>query len=105
MQDWNYQLDQFGRDPLSICLAIETSDIFNLDFLKKYRSLCNELGQKVPYVEEIKISQDIEANLPAPVFSRCEFLGINFRADFFDDRRARLKRPADVRASPAAAMV
>jgi len=54
LQDWNYKLEQFGRDPLSICLAIETSDIFNIDFLKKLKSLSDEICLKVPHVEKVE---------------------------------------------------
>lgn len=54
LQDFNYQLEQFGRNPLSICFAIKTKDIFDFDFLEKYKALCDEVCQNVPYVEKIE---------------------------------------------------
>ena len=44
--------DQFGRDE-KILIAIQTSNIFNIDFLNKLNSLHKELENKLPYIDEV----------------------------------------------------
>lgn len=50
--EYNQFRDQFGREEL-IILAIKSSNIFNPEFLKKLKSLHNELDQNVPMTEKI----------------------------------------------------
>ncbi|CAC9457739.1 Predicted exporter of the RND superfamily [uncultured Gammaproteobacteria bacterium] len=44
--------DQFGRDE-KILIAVETQDIFDLDFLKKLAKLHQELENNLPYIEAV----------------------------------------------------
>jgi len=44
--------DQFGRDEL-VVVAIETSDVFAPDFLKKLQKLHRDLQDNTPYVDDI----------------------------------------------------
>ena len=50
--DYNEFRNQFGKDEF-IVIAISSSDIFNLDFLKKLRELHQDVEQNVPYLDEI----------------------------------------------------
>lgn len=49
---YNNFRDQFGRDEF-ILVAIESRNIFTMDFLNKLKDLHKELEEKVPHVEEI----------------------------------------------------
>jgi predicted RND superfamily exporter protein len=44
--------DQFGRDE-KILIAVETKDIFDLNFLKKLAKLHQELENNLPHIEEV----------------------------------------------------
>ena len=44
--------DQFGRDEL-IIIAIQPPDVFDLEFLKKLKTLHEDIEAKVPHVNEI----------------------------------------------------
>ena len=50
--DYNAFREQFGRDEL-ILVAIESSDVFDIDFLKRLKTLHNDLEENVPYIDEI----------------------------------------------------
>jgi len=49
---YNNFREQFGRDEL-IIIAIQPSDVFDLQFLKKLKALHKEIEAKVPHVNEI----------------------------------------------------
>ncbi len=50
--NYNKFRDQFGRDE-RIFIAIESDKIFTIPFLKKLRSLHQELEEKLPYLDEV----------------------------------------------------
>ncbi len=50
--EYNSFRDQFGRDEL-ILIAIQTSDVFDLKFLKKLKAIHEDLTENVPYIEDI----------------------------------------------------
>ncbi len=50
---YNQFRDQFGRDEI-IIIAVESSNIFEENFLKKLKSLHETLESKVPYLEEVR---------------------------------------------------
>jgi predicted RND superfamily exporter protein len=49
---YNRFRDQFGRDEM-VVIAIQTQEVFNLEFLQKLRALHRELEEKVPYLDDI----------------------------------------------------
>ncbi|MBC8438882.1 MAG: MMPL family transporter [Deltaproteobacteria bacterium] len=50
--DFNMFRDQFGRGPV-IIVAIQTKDVFDMDFLTQLKNLHQELDEKVPYLDDI----------------------------------------------------
>ena len=50
--EYNKFRAQFGRDE-RIVLAIKSDDVFSLDFLKKLRTLHEEIEEKVPYLDDV----------------------------------------------------
>ena len=50
--EYNKFRAQFGRDE-RIVLAIKSDNVFSLDFLKKLRSLHEEIEEKVPYLDDV----------------------------------------------------
>ncbi len=49
---YNQFRERFGTDNF-IIVAIESPDIFSLDFIKKFRALHRELERNVPYLEDV----------------------------------------------------
>ena len=50
--DYNGFRDQFGREEL-IIVAVKTTDVFNMTFLKKLSALHNDLAENVPLLEKV----------------------------------------------------
>ena len=52
LRAYNEFRDQFGRDEV-IIIAVESGNVFDLDFLKKLEALHEDLDDNVPFVEDI----------------------------------------------------
>ena len=50
--DYNAFRDQFGREEL-IIVAVKTTDVFNMTFVEKLRTLHTELAENVPLLEKV----------------------------------------------------